>query len=395
MAVAPSRPATCPLRSPASTAGKTGRCGKPARLTSAAHYGARPRWPGRPAPTGAAPGRRSGPRYGARPRRPGRPALAAGRGLAGHHPATEPGLDGREDLPQVGRDDLGGEDPATEPGLDGREDPHRRRVYVSVETRPLRSPASTAGKTGLRCGVPYCCYHFPLRSPASTAGKTGSPPPIPSLFGRPLRSPASTAGKTGDARTRGGVRHGPATEPGLDGREDIDRAEALAASAAPLRSPASTAGKTARTCRPAGRRECPLRSPASTAGKTCAVPVRDACAVTARYGARPRRPGRRVDQVELAARVAPATEPGLDGREDHGQAAGWRSPCSSPLRSPASTAGKTSPRRSVVSSSGCPLRSPASTAGKTRPVIVHGGNHGLDPATEPGLDGREDRPGRP
>ena len=85
-----------PLRSPASTAGKTCRAVSP-----------RSTWP---------PGR-----YGARPRRPGRPVITDGGHDEVRLAATEPGLDGWEDLDDAAR--VGPETTAaTEPGLDGRED---------------------------------------------------------------------------------------------------------------------------------------------------------------------------------------------------------------------------------------------------------------------------------
>ena len=284
---------------------------------------------------------------------------------------------------------------ATEPGLFGREDAATPAVKAWVRVLPLRSPASSAGKTAQLDLLLVDCDSAATepglfgREDGPTWTRPWTPP------ARPLRSPASSAGKTPQGS---GGRHSAdraATEPGLFGREDLaERASSEMRTMEPLRSPASSAGKTgvsdaeadltkarrygARPLRPGRHRQLPpqrvgedqpLRSPASSAGKT---------------PGRRRQPGR----VHRAA-----TEPGLFGREDFvadlsaEAQAGW------PLRSPASSAGKTVEagrgQRAVMK---MPLRSPASSAGKTH--SVHCDPDGAErAATEPGLFGREDRGG--
>ena len=157
----------------------------------------------------------------------------------------------------------------------------------------------------------------------------------------PLRSPATKAGKTAFGERWAASPRRAATEPGHEGREDVDDV---------------------RVPRPRG--DVPLRSPATKAGKTAAAGGGRERRRAGRYGARPRRPGR------LAFRSV-------------GVAAVW------PLRSPATKTGKTRASSAVPRCWVTPLRSPATKAGKTA-APGSGRGRAIMAATEPGHEGRED-----
>ena len=250
-----------------------------------------------------------------------------------------------------------------EPGLVGREDDAATAAQVAAtagrygarprrpgrhllsnrasasSSGPLWSPASSAGKT-YRSGSSACRSVPPLWSPASSAGKTPSwargwsstrAAMEPGLVGRE---------DIGDrARVAAGVLA--AMEPGLVGREDVglDRLDDDALAGAAME-PGLVGREDVVGVMPSGAMPySPLWSPASSAGKTMnrgSDVRRGRC----RYGARPRRPGRR------------STSP--------------------------------APPRTLW-----PLWSPASSAGKTRDA-ARGAGRGVAAAMEPGLVGRED-----
>ena len=105
----------------------------------------------------------------------------------------------------------------------------------------------------------------------------------------PLRSPAEKAGKTPmRRRVRVRVRHA-ATEPGREGREDT------------------------RPARGRGGVQAPLRSPAEKAGKTWSWRCWSSRS-SGRYGARPRRPGRRAKLRNVQRQADEGARPRRPGR---------------------------------------------------------------------------------
>ena len=186
-------------------------------------------------------------RYGARPRRPGRHLrVEQGVGVQ-QRAAMEPGLVGREDV-QVRVERVQVRPAAMEPGLVGREDAELGTRMVEY-TGPLRSPASSAGKTlGIEHDV--------------AAGVLAAMEP--GLVGRE---------DVGLDRLHDDALAGAAMEPGLVGREDDEQGLGRAVEGGAAMEPGLVG------------REDAAASSAATATPPC------------RYGARPRRPGRQLARI--------------------------------------------------------------------------------------------------
>ena len=210
----------------------------------------------------------------------------------------------------------------------------------------------------------------PLRSPATKTGKTTLLDPGAHRRTKPLRSPATKTGKTRSGRSDRDSYLPAATEPGHEDREDARARHRRPRP--PRRRYGARPRRPGRRVATAARRRAPIRRYGARPrrpGRPAGVPDHSRTR-RRRYGARPRRPGR-----PAGVAVTPTGRPGRYGARP---------------RRP----GRPSAANCDSRSSRTPLRSPATKAGKTAAHQVRAAFR-VPAATEPGHEGREDPPRTP